>query len=43
MKPVFLFENLNDDRTNIIVLPSFQLVTRINSQNKNETEFVNVL
>ena len=33
----------NDDRTKIIVLPSFQLVTRINSQNRNETEFINVL
>ena len=33
----------NDDRTKITVLPSFQLVTRINSQNRNETEFINVL
>jgi hypothetical protein len=33
----------NDDRTIIIDLPSFQLVTRINSQNRNETEFINVL
>ena len=33
----------NDDRTKIIVLPSFQLVTRINSQNRNETVFINVL
>jgi hypothetical protein len=33
----------NDDRTNIIVLPSFQLVTRMNSQNRNETVFINVL
>ena len=33
----------NDDRIKIIVLPSFQLVTRINSQNRNETEFINVL
>ena len=33
----------NDDRTKIIVLPSFQLVTRINSQKRNETEFINVL
>ena len=32
----------NDDGTNIIVLPSFRLVTRINSQNRNETEFINV-
>ena len=43
MKPVFLFGNLNDNRTKIIDLPSFQLVTRINSQNRNETEFINVL
>jgi len=27
----------NDERTNIIFLPSFQLVTRLNSQNRNET------
>ena len=27
----------------IIVLPSFQLVTRINSQKRNETAFINVL
>jgi hypothetical protein len=27
----------NDDRTKIIVLPSFQLATRLNSQNRNET------
>ena len=33
----------NDDRTKIIFLPSFQLVTRINSQNRNETVFINVL
>jgi hypothetical protein len=33
----------NDDRTNIIVLPSFQLVTRINSQYRNETVFINKL
>jgi hypothetical protein len=33
----------NDDRTKIIVFPSFQLVTRINSQNRNETELINVL
>ena len=34
---------LNDDRTKIIVLPSFQLVTRIKLQNRNENEFINVL
>ena len=33
----------NDDHTKIIVLPSFQLVSRINSQNRNETEFINLL
>jgi len=33
----------NDNRTKIIVLPSFQLVTRLNSQNRNETEFFIVL
>ena len=31
----------NDDRTKIIVFPSFQLVTRLNSQNTNLTEFIN--
>ena len=33
----------NNDRTKIRVLPKFQLVTRINSQNRNETGFINVL
>jgi len=33
----------NDERTKIIVLLLFQLVTRINSQYRNETEFINVL
>jgi len=33
----------NNDRTKIIVLPSFQVVTRINSQNRNETEFISIL
>jgi len=32
----------NDDRTKIIVLPSFQLLIRINSQNRNENDFINV-
>jgi len=32
-----------DDRTKMIVLPSFQLVTRLNSQNTNYTEFINEL
>ena len=31
-----------DDRTNIIVFPSFQLVTRMNSQYRNENVFINV-
>ena len=33
----------NDDRSTIIVLPSFQLVTRLNSQNRNENVFINEL
>ena len=33
----------NDDRTKIIVLPSFQLGTRLRSQNRNETELINEL
>jgi len=43
MKPVFLIGIRNDDLTKIIVLTSFQLVTQINSQNRIETEFINVL
>ena len=31
----------NDDPTKIILLPSFQLATQLNSQNANETEFIN--
>ena len=31
----------NDDRTKMIVLPSFQLATRLNSQNTNEADFIN--
>ena len=31
----------NDGRTKIIVLPSFQLAKLLNSQNRNETEFIN--
>ena len=30
----------NDERTKIIYLPSFQLVTRLNSQNRNETSLL---
>jgi len=33
----------NDDRTQMIVLLSFQVAARLNSQNKNETEFINEL
>ena len=33
----------SDDRTKMIVLPSFQLATRLNSQNTNQTEFINEL
>ena len=33
----------NDDRTKMIVLPSFQLAKRLNSQNTNKTEFINEL
>jgi len=32
-----------DDRTEMIVLPSFQLATRLNSKNANKTEFINEL
>ena len=33
----------NDDRTKMIVLPSFQFDTQLNSQNTNETKFINEL
>ena len=33
----------NDDRTKMIVLPSFQLATRLNSQNTHKTKFNNEL
>ena len=39
----FYFGNWNDDCTKIISLPSFQLPTWLNSQNTNETEFINEL
>jgi hypothetical protein len=42
INPVFLFWNWND-RIKMIVLPSFQLAARLNSQNTNETEFINEL
>ena len=40
MKPVFLMIILNYDRTEIIVLLSFQLPKRLNSQNRKESEFI---
>ena len=43
MKLVILLGIWNDDRTKIVVLPSFQLVTRMNSQNRDENVFINVL
>ena len=43
LKKCFFLGILNDDRTKMIVLPSFQLATRLNSQNTNETEFINEL
>jgi len=33
----------NDDRTKMLVLLSFQFATRLNSQNTNESEFINEL
>ena len=36
MKPGFLFGNLSNERSKIILLPSYQLVTRLNSKNRNE-------
>ena len=33
----------NDECTKMIVLPSFKLATRLNSQNTNKTEFINEL
>ena len=40
MKPVFLFGDLMRWRSKIIFLLSFQLVTRLNSQNRNETSLL---
>ena len=40
MKPVFLFGICDDERSKIIFLPSFQLVTRLNSENRNETSLL---
>ena len=36
----FYLEIWNNKRTKIIFLPSFQLVTRLNSQNRNETSLL---
>jgi len=36
MEPVFNLGIREDERSKIIFLPSFQLVTRLNSQNRNE-------
>jgi hypothetical protein len=40
---ISIWKIYNDDRTKIIVLPTFQIATRLNSQNRNETEFINEL
>ena len=40
MEPVFYLGICEDDRSKIIFLPSFQLVTRLNSQNRNETSLL---
>jgi len=40
---VYFLEIWNDYPTKMIVLPSFQLATRLNSQNINEIEFINDL
>ena len=40
MKPGFLFGNLSNERSKIILLPSYQLVTRLNSKNRNETSLL---
>ena len=40
MKPVILFWIWEDERSKIIFLHSFQLVTRLNSQNRNETSLL---
>ena len=39
----FYFGIRNNESTKIIFLPSFQLVTRLNSQNRNEIIFTNEL
>jgi len=39
----FNLGNWNDDCTKMIILPSFQFATWLNSQNTNETEYLNEL
>ena len=39
----FYFGNWNVYRNKMIIFPSFQLAIWLNSQNKNETEFINEL
>ena len=39
----FYLGTWNDDRPNMIVLPSFQIATRLNSQNRCETDIINEL
>jgi len=36
----FYLVNWNDERTKIIFVPTFQVVTRLNSQNRNETSLL---
>ena len=40
MKTVFLLGIWEEERSKIIFLPSFQLVIRLNSQNRNETSLL---
>ena len=40
MKPVFVFGNFEVESSKIIFLHSVQLVTRLNSQNRNETSLL---
>ena len=42
-KKCLCLEIWNDDRTKMVVFPSFQFATRLNSQNTNETAFINEL
>ena len=40
---ISIWEFREDERSKIILLPTFQLVTRLNSQNRNESKFINEL